>query len=1359
MYVCMYVCTVKKHKSLNVCMADMERTVTKTRPRSLAVKDKVSNPMMSFLPHQSLLCQNVIRTLFRHQSPQCMEPVHSTASSTAQRLLATPLPFSPIPASPLLRTVQRPCSPEAPPTYNTSLSLISCTNTVAETPTRPESEGRRRFEIDEGRKTRRSERESVGLNRGFCEEVPVSSQELFESPDVFDSVERVPDSPLVATVPESPARPEDEGDPALADNQEREEGERCSSEEGEGRAPANQKPARNPIQQKSNGNQIQVNQTTNETQVNPRENQTQLTYCTHQVNQIEVRTSTQVNPNGNGANTDINGEVHPCEIQMQFTPVRDLPQVNLIRSETQVNPDLPSKAAINNFLYPSGMQTDRQTGRGIGNQTRGKRKREEISSVEPPEKKASCCLGEVFDQKPTTPDSVNGGVIDTAPPLESVAESDCEMSEEEDEEDDDEKQDEEEEEKEKEIEGKVSNGGLQLESVACEMSEEDEEDDEEKQDEEEEEKEKEIEGEVSNGGLQLESVAESDCEMRPDNKDAEKGEEEKEEEKVSNVGSHVHAVIPSRAPGLLRKTSTSRDRPRHLRPSPTSPTAHVSTSLPPLPSFVGFQTASGRSLSLSDKSLQKARRLLSEEDTKEPGSVLPPPQPHCVATPRQITPLNVSSCKRARSAGVPRSRAKSFKPPRPAGSVSVVEEKARVARLLRGMRQAGAGAERGGAERGGAERGGAERGMRQAGAGAERGGAVQTPSQHVECGFSTGSGRKLSVSSSALRRAQQLVATDKENGITPASATTELPRTSMDLCVSESASTAVDPCSNSTSIAPYGSGSASTSSASKGIGMSVCSGFQSASGRALSLSGKAVERARSLLADINTSTTDPPLVTETRPSTSGFPEARESSDDFYTRGFGREDLIDFTVFSQFNQHPAEAEMMKETSGRNEGGSCGDEVEEDCSAYFSTQAVRQFLHFTEEDSDGEEEKSSPQQAMHERLTGMGEKGEKKKLEDEEEEVVDERTASQTLMDELFGVTSPEASGGDTLGQSPYQGTVEQLMARDEEMESDMDGGCELRNCSPAVLEEGERHSEDDMDLGVEKEPVAGSKEQEEDLGNDLNHSLSNSPAIVKKSAPLSFPGLMTASGKEVIVSSSALSAARQFLHRGPGTTEESEERAPSVGEREGNQLQSPPSVPLPGLMTASGRKVEISEAALRAVRETGTGKMEAEKHSVRTEEEKKSKEKETVRGGTVCMGFQTAAGVKVRVSETALAAVRGEITCSTPLPASPAISSSSSTNSSTDPSICAQSSASTSSGLRPRIRHQFRPLATKPHPSSSSRPSVRYKPVFRRGQQAPPTQPEAPPTATPTPTPADQQSSSRGLRITPEGTYIVSFNDV
>jgi hypothetical protein len=641
--------------------------------------------------------------------------------------------------------------------------------------------------------------------------------------------------------------------------------------------------------------------------------------------------------------------------------------------------------------------------------------------------------------------------------------------------------------------------------------------------------------------------------------------------------------------------------------------------------------------------------------------------------------------------------------------------------------------------------------MRQAGAGAERGGAVQTPSQHVECGFSTGSGRKLSVSSSALRRAQQLVATDKENGITPASATTELPRTSMDLCVSESASTAVDPCSNSTSIAPYGSGSASTSSASKGIGMSVCSGFQSASGRALSLSGKAVERARSLLADINTSTTDPPLVTETRPSTSGngaFPEARESSDDFYTRGFGREDLIDFTVFSQFNQQPAEAEMMKETSGRNEGGSCGDEVEEDCSAYFSTQAVRQFLHFTE-DSDGEEEKSSPQQAMHERLTGMGEKGEKKKLEDEEEEVVDERTASQTLMDELFGVTSPEASGGDTLGQSPYQGTVEQLMARDEEMESDMDGGCELRNCSPAVLEEGERHSEDDMDLGVEKEPVAGSKEQEED-GNDLNHSLSNSPAIVKKSAPLSFPGLMTASGKEVIVSSSALSAARQFLHRGPGTTEESEERAPSVGEREGNQLQSPPSVPLPGLMTASGRKVEISEAALRAVRETGTGEMEAEKDSVRTEEEKKSKEKETVRGGTVCMGFQTAAGVKVRVSETALAAVRGEITCSTPLPASPAISSSSSTNSSTDPSICAQSSASTSSGLRPRIRHQFRPLATKPHPSSSSRPSVRYKPVFRRGQQAPPTQPEVPPTATPTPTPADQQSSSRGLRITPEG---------
>ena len=1235
----------------------------------------------------------MIRTLFRRQSPQC----HSTASSTAQQLPATPLPFSPIPASPLLHTVQRPCSPEAPPTNNTSLSLISGTNTVAETPTRPEIEGRRRFEIDEGRKRRRSERESVGLNQGFCEEAPVSSQELFDSPDVFDCVERVPDSPLVATVPESPARPEDEGDPALADNQEREEGARCSGEEGEGQAPANQKSSRNPIQEQTNGDQIQVDQTTNERQVNPIENQTQLnhdTYCTHQVNQTEVvqiRTSTQVNPNGNDASADINGEVNHYEIQMQFSPVRDLPQVNPTRSESQVNPNLPSKTTINNFLYPSGMQTDRQTGRGIGNQTRGKRKREEISSAEPPVKKGSC-LGEVFDQKPTAPDSVNR-VADAAPLLGSVAESDCEMSEEEDEKED---------------------------------GEEDEE----------EEKEKEIEGRVSSGELQLESVAESDCEMRPDDKDAEKGEEEKEEEKVSNVGPHV--VVPlrgSRVPEL-------RDNPL---PSPTSPTAHVSTSLPPLPSFVGFQTASGCSLSLSEKSLQKAQRLLSKDDMKKPRSV-PPPQPHCVATPRQLTPLNVSSCKRARSAGVLRSRARPFNPPRPAASVSVVEEKARVARLLRGMRRAGTGV--------------------------EEGGAVQIPSHHVECGFSTGNGRKLSVSSSALCRAQQLVASDKENGITPAStdsATTELPRTSMAPFGSGSASAAVDLCSNSTSIAPFGSGSASTSSASKGIRMSVCSGFQLASGKALSLSGKAVERARSLLADINTST-DPPLVTETRPSTCGngaFPEAREFSDDLYTRGFGREDLVDFTVFSQFNQQSAEAEMMKESSGRDEGGSmegnCGDEVEEDCSAYFSTQAVRQFLEFPE-DSDGEEEKSSPQRAMHkaERLTGMGVKGEKEAKE-LEEEVVDERTTSQTLMDELFGVTSPEANDGDTLGQSPYQGTVEQVMACEEEMESGMNGGCELRrSCSPAALEEGENHSDDDMDLVVGKEPVAGSKEQETLAmhGNDLNHSLSNSPAIVKKSAPLSFPGLMTAGGKEVIVSSSALSAARQLLHRGSGSSESTGERAPSVGERGGNQLLSPEtrSVPLPGLMTASGRKVEISEAALRAVRETGTG---AEEDSVRTEEKEKSKGKEAVSGGgTVFMGFQTAAGIKVRVSETALAAVRGEKSCSSQLPAGPSISdksssisSSSSTNSSTDPSICAPSSTNTSNDQRLRIRPHFRPLATKPHLLSSSRTSVRYKPVFRRGQQAPPTQPEAPPTAMPTPTPADQQSSSRGLHTTPEGIYI------
>ena len=1011
---------------------------------------------------------------------------------------------------------------------------------MAETPTRPEREGKKKSER-EGKK-RRSERESIGLNKGFCEDVTVSGEELFESSAMFpdDDVEVVPDSPLLATVPESPARAEEdeERDPVLAGNQGREEGSNGCEVESERCDDMEEEVASSNIDDST-------------------KNQNQVTLVRNQIQ--DNRNQAKINPTINQAQDNT--------IQTQ---VRNTPQ---FRNEIKSNA---------NFLYPTGWQSL---------QTRGKRKRDGVSSAEPPGKKV-LCVAETSHQTPTT---TSGS--DTPPPLECVAESDCDTRPE--------------------------------ESEA------------------EEEKEK-------NKGV-------------------------KELSSVSDVAVSVRPCGGSRAPGLLRKSSSSSERHRQ-RVSLISLTTEVAT---PLPSFAGFQTASGRSLTLSTKSLQNAQKLLSE-DVKEPDSNSGL-KPDSASTPQLPSLLQLSTGaqrRRSHSAGVVRARgaqAKPFRPPRPAAHVSEVEERERVARLLRGMKQAGAGVESG---------------------------PVRTPST-MECGFSTGSGKKLTVSSSALHRAQQLVACDKENGVSPSHPTPSSSRSTNSI-------------------------SAVSSSAS----VPLC-GFQSASGRALSMSAKAVEKARSLLADIDRESisidtplampapSDPPL-TEVRPAPSDPPltevrpapsdsnevllEAQEFSDNFYTRDLAREDLLEFTVFSQFNQP---TETVTEREMKNEGERFdsnekrvdpkveGEEKreeengsgEEDCSAYFSTQVVKQFLDFSEmEDND----EVTSQQAKDE-TEREGLRAEKEKEEEEEES----RTASQTLMDELFGVMSPEPTGG-------------------EERESEENGGIAA---SPAAMEAAER---EDNGSSVEGNSNKEEKEAPNEAANDWNHSLGDSP--VRKSGPLSFPGLMTASGRKVAVSSSALSAARQTLNSAAGPSQEREE---------GAKISSvdPQSRPPLGLMTAGGRKVHISEAALQAVR--GTAKSE----EVTREGEKDS-------GGSLFMGFQTAAGVRVTVSETALAAVKGKTSQS-------AIT----TPPSTAPSITSSSFTDSTAESKSRVKPHFRSLTTKPHPlslkprpSSSSKPFFRYKPVFRRSQQVPPTQPEAPPTATPTPISVDRQPSSHGLQTSLEGPF-------
>ena len=181
----------------------------------------------------------------------------------------------------------------------------------------------------------------------------MSSQELFHSPDVFEDVKTVPDSPLgmvgVARVPESPARPEE---------------------------------------QTPGGNLS--------------ENVTQMD-------------SAQINPNETQVYDQTTAQVYPMQVECAHQNISRPPSDSAVRREAQLNPSLNSNSrGTNNFVYPRGRR------RGSRRQSRGKRKRDEASSVEPPGKRASsCCLG--AEEKPEVAEIADDGVMDTAA-IESVAE-------------------------------------------------------------------------------------------------------------------------------------------------------------------------------------------------------------------------------------------------------------------------------------------------------------------------------------------------------------------------------------------------------------------------------------------------------------------------------------------------------------------------------------------------------------------------------------------------------------------------------------------------------------------------------------------------------------------------------------------------------------------------------------------------------------------------------------------------------------------------------------------------------------------------------------------------------------------------
>ena len=736
-----------------------------------------------------------------------------------------------------------------------------------------------------------------------------------------------------------------------------------------------------------------------------------------------------------------------------------------------------------------------------------------------------------------------------------------------------------------------------------------------------------------------------------------------------------------------------------------------------VPPLTGFQTASGCSLSFSEKGLQKARRLLSEAvDSEEASSAKSSTSPHTGTSSDKVppdtdkvldkplpTPQSLSAVRKAKSVsfktpssslsphvthstGRLRARgvrqAKPFKAPRLAGSVSKVEEATKIARLLQSMKRAGAGSDSAATEPVG------------------RGTDSATTRPCLESGFSTGGGRKLSVSASSFQRAQQLMA--GENEIASKSTSRQQNAATM-------APAAIPP-----AIPP------------------LSCGFQAASGRGLQVSANALERARSLLAGVegdNTSTASlhkvgPDVTSEEDPT--GPDDAVLASQSCFAgeEQLGQDDIDNFAAFTQlqFNQHRDLDDSTDTEREANEGsgGSVHGEQGDD-SVFFSTQVVRQFLDFSaEEEEENKEHKATPPQ--HSRpatsprnpshpssqnsrqmdivansnisdspdspglcwdrsaLTDATTPTAQASLEDnqkspssstgtgriEAEEVCSSfclEATSTSVIDELFGIDSgpsepasqEQPSTVQPAQQKPSETQAEPLEVLTEVVREGSGSAiepcgdeCEMSASmveSLAVEDSVVLHAEQnstergggdppaaDMEQftqieRVDVEAVDDGRERVEGTENVRNR---NSSLLIDSaeggSGSRSFPGLMTASGKKIAVSHSAFSAARAALN--VSSDAQSPTSQPS--------LSLPPSIPstsFPGLQTASGKQVEISEAALQAVRQSDSSILSTDAVPSVSELSRSGT-------GTACFpGLQTASGKQVEISEAALQAVR------------------------------------------------------------------------------------------------------------------------
>lgn len=816
--------------------------------------------------------------------------------------------------------------------------------------------------------------------------------------------------------------------------------------------------------------------------------------------------------------------------------------------------------------------------------------------------------------------------------------------------------------------------------------------------------------------------------------------------------------------------------------------------------FTGFQTASGRSLSISEKALQKAHQFLSEDGEDQHSNIATPltsktkthqsvHTPHLPPTPQSVptdkkTALITPSCTlpprgtlstgKLRTRGTAR-QTKPFKAPRPANSVSKEEESAKIARLLHGMRRAGAGSD--------------------LVATPPALGGRETPSLATTSGveFSTGSGRKLSISAASYQRAQQLVSEDKENGI----ATPDLGRPPPPLNW----------------------------------------GFQSASGKRLKVSTQALEKAHSLFAGMDDESNSLFVPNEAAPE--GHlpgPSAVHSDHQSYTGGeLGQDDIDEFAAFTQVHfQGPGGQALtvdegtdvgpLTPTTAVGGGGGKGEhtereeEMDQEGDDYFSTQVVKQFLNFSADEEDNTQPVGSPSQIeptppsssqghpsiqhcsperedgevlYHTDPLGGGppissiasggtsgdDSSKHDKLAKETHTSFCQQTTSASLIDELFGIVDSEACPTDpaevesAFHDGPSRVTEVEFLERGGVSEGGCSGGVRLDPKdgisagiveSVATMEEvcGEQPGADSSvtTAEVETSSVEGAiadQHREEISVERENHGQDDTVGTsVVDTSERPCSGLMTASGRKITVSESALSAARAALYSS----------SPPPTTTHGTTAEPRDHLLLPiraQLQTAGGRPVSISEESLKTVKFVlnTSHSPSSSSGSQQTTSPKATDEVTTCRDDqkhklpSSFPGLQTASGRPVPVSEAALKAVRQADSTAPDREGSPDLQQQVATCTSTDdPGTSTDgevnSQPSSVSGVAPRLTPHFRPLTT--HKTlASSKLTVRYKPVFKSGQQTHPAPPPPSPIL-PTPSLTVSQPVTRALHSTPEG---------